>query len=255
MPDLELVSVAYHDRSFPEHRHEEFVIGAITGGAESLTTDGTQHVAAAGAVLHLLPGQAHSNATVGFETLRYSVLYIPAQLLARYGGATAGEVPRFAAPVISDPRLHSKVCAAHTILASTETGCLEQESAFSSLAYEIYVQCSDVDDTAQEISLLVGEARAYIDANIAEDFGLAVLSSHCGASCFHLARSFKRELGISPLAYRNQQRLAAARRLLREGHATVDVALALGYADQSHFTRHFQRVVGTSPARYARDVI
>ncbi len=62
LPGAELVSVAYRDRSFPEHRHEEFVIGAVTAGAETLTVRGVPHLAAAGATLLLKPGEPHSNA-------------------------------------------------------------------------------------------------------------------------------------------------------------------------------------------------
>jgi AraC-like DNA-binding protein len=63
---------------------------------------------------------------------------------------------------------------------------------------------------------------------------------------------FKREVGLTPLAYRNQVRLGHARRLLLRGAPAADAALAVGYADQSHLSRQFQRVVGVSPGRYTR---
>ena len=43
-----------------------------------------------------------------------------------------------------------------------------------------------------------------------------------------------------------------ARELLRNGIAPADVALRTGYADQSHLTRHFRRLVGVTPGQYAR---
>ncbi|WP_414882953.1 helix-turn-helix domain-containing protein [Sphingomonas sp. Leaf208] len=45
--------------------------------------------------------------------------------------------------------------------------------------------------------------------------------------------------------------MVAARRLLLAGQPIAEVALDVGYADQSHLTRQFQRIVGVSPARYA----
>ena len=46
-----------------------------------------------------------------------------------------------------------------------------------------------------------------------------------------------------------------AQKSLREGVSPADVAAELGFVDQSHFTRHFKRLVGVTPARYVRDVI
>ena len=99
---------------------------------------------------------------------------------------------------------------------------------------------------------VVEQARIYIDMNASLNFGLRDLADLTGVSPFHLVRIFKKAIGVSPLAYRNQRRLVEARRLLIAGKATSQIALDLGYADQSRFTRHFQRIVGVSPQRYAR---
>ena len=99
---------------------------------------------------------------------------------------------------------------------------------------------------------VVEQARIYIDMNASLNFGLCDLAELTGVSPFHLVHVFKKAIGISPLAYRNQRRLVEARRLLIAGKATSQIALDLGYADQSHFTRHFQRIVGVSPQRYAK---
>eukprot|EP01035_Chromulina_nebulosa_P040655 gene40656-54975_t len=80
----------------------------------------------------------------------------------------------------------------------------------------------------------------------------AALAAVAGLSVFHLAHSFRAATGFSPLAYRNQRRVIAARQMLRDGGEIADVAAAVGYADQSHLTRHFQRIVGASPGRYAQ---
>jgi len=39
---------------------------------------------------------------------------------------------------------------------------------------------------------------------------------------------------------------------LLDGQPIAQVAVELGYADQSHLTRHFQRIVGASPRRYTQ---
>lgn len=254
LPEVELVTVAYRDRAFPEHSHDEVVIGAITAGAETLTVRGTPHQAAVGSVLRLHPGEVHSNATIGADELRYEVLYIPEATLLRYFGADAPAEVRFDTPVVRDAALHRVVSRTHAILAAPAAGRLAQESAMGDLALRIGVRSTAAPATHGAAPVAIDRARRYIDDNVFDNFGLYDLSQVTGLSAFHLVRTFKRAVGLSPLAYRNQRRIVAARQRLLDGEATAQVALDLGFADQSHFTRHFQRLVGVSPQRYAKAI-
>lgn len=252
IPEVELVSAAYRDRSFPEHAHEEYVIGAITTGAELLAVGGQTWLADTGSVLRLHPGEVHANTAQGPETLRYSVLYVPRDTLL--GCFDAALDLRFPTPVVWNPRLHRIVCETHATLSSPTADKLAQESALATLARMIGghpIQAMAGDPIPSDA---VDQARRYIEDNLLENFGLGDLSRLTGLSPFHLVRSFKKAVGLSPVAYRNQRRIFAARQRLIDGQATAEVALDLGYADQSHFTRHFQRLIGISPNRYARGV-
>ncbi len=40
--------------------------------------------------------------------------------------------------------------------------------------------------------------------------------------------------------------------MLRSGMPTVEVATSVGFADQSHFTHHFKRIMRVTPSEYAR---
>jgi AraC-like DNA-binding protein len=68
----------------------------------------------------------------------------------------------------------------------------------------------------------------------------------------HLVRSFTRRYGVSPYAYVVGRRIDAARRLLLEGARPAEVATAVGFYDQAHFTRHFKKHTSATPASYAR---
>lgn len=68
----------------------------------------------------------------------------------------------------------------------------------------------------------------------------------------HLVRAFSGVYGIAPHQYLNSRRVDRARRLLLEGRSPGDVAAATGFFDQSHLTRHFRKLVGVTPGRYAR---
>jgi RNA polymerase sigma factor (sigma-70 family) len=81
---------------------------------------------------------------------------------------------------------------------------------------------------------------------------LASAAAALDRSVSHVVRSFTRQFGLSPHAYLTGRRIDMARRLLLHGAAPADVATAVGFYDQAHFTRQFKRHTSTTPASYAR---
>lgn len=65
-----------------------------------------------------------------------------------------------------------------------------------------------------------------------------------------MARTFTSTFAISPHRYLTGRRIDLSRTLLLDGWPVSDVATEAGFYDQAHFTRHFRRHVGTTPAKY-----
>jgi AraC-like DNA-binding protein len=101
-------------------------------------------------------------------------------------------------------------------------------------------------------SRAVRVAREYLHSIPTRDIRLAEVAKVAGVTAFHLAHVFARSLGISVHAYHLLVRIRHARSLLDTGLNAGEAGAAVGFADQSHFTRHFKRVVGMPPGRYAR---
>jgi AraC family transcriptional regulator len=98
----------------------------------------------------------------------------------------------------------------------------------------------------------VQRAVVFIRQNHTRDVGLREIADAARMSSFHLARLFKERLGISPYQYLLHLRVQSAKSLLAAGagmHSLAEVALAVGFSDQSHLTRHFKRVLGVTPGR------
>jgi AraC-like DNA-binding protein len=72
---------------------------------------------------------------------------------------------------------------------------------------------------------------------------------HCHPT--HLVRAFSGAFGMAPHQYLTSRRVDLARRLLLAGTAQTEAAIGAGFYDQSHTTRHFKRILGTNPGRYA----
>jgi AraC family transcriptional regulator len=89
----------------------------------------------------------------------------------------------------------------------------------------------------------------FMADHLAEDIGLDDLAELTGLTTKHFARAFKQSTGLPPHRFLIVQRIEAAKRRLTDGKISLaDVALACGFADQSHFTATFRRIVGVPPA-------
>jgi transcriptional regulator GlxA family with amidase domain len=97
----------------------------------------------------------------------------------------------------------------------------------------------------------VRRAQDFLNANYNQEVLLSNLASLANLSPYHFHRVFTRQTGLPPHAYQVQLRVARARDLLRKRLPIAHVAAITGFADQSHFTRHFKRLVGITPALYA----
>jgi AraC family transcriptional regulator len=80
---------------------------------------------------------------------------------------------------------------------------------------------------------------------------LAELSSVAGVSPEHFNREFRRVYRMGPAEYVRYLRLSwAAERLRGHCQPVAEIACAAGFADQSHFTRHFRKLFGVTPAAF-----
>lgn len=96
------------------------------------------------------------------------------------------------------------------------------------------------------------QAAAWLEAHIEEEFDLDACAAHLNLSRRQIERLFNRYLGITPVRYMNDLRLARGRALLAETDMKVtDVAVACGYASTSHFSKSFRKKYGVSPYRFS----
>ena len=98
----------------------------------------------------------------------------------------------------------------------------------------------------------VRRAMEYIRAQLGDSITLADLAAHADLDKFHLCRAFRTQIGLPPHTYLTHLRIARAKELLLRGVRASDVAPLVGLYDQAQLTRHFRRLVGTTPARYGK---
>jgi AraC family transcriptional regulator len=94
-------------------------------------------------------------------------------------------------------------------------------------------------------------AIEYINAHLSEDISLVALAIELGVSQYYLCQSFKKSIGMTPHKYLIQQRVERSQQLLKHPDLTIlDVAIACGFANSSHFAKCFRQQLGISPTEF-----
>ena len=95
------------------------------------------------------------------------------------------------------------------------------------------------------------DARELLHERVPAPTTLSELADAVGVHPVHLARSFRREYGVTVGEYVRALRLDwAAAQLGLPGKSLAEIAFGAGFADQSHFTRAFRAYAGVTPGRY-----
>ncbi|MFI4874439.1 MAG: helix-turn-helix domain-containing protein [Blastopirellula sp. JB062] len=93
--------------------------------------------------------------------------------------------------------------------------------------------------------------EAYIHAHLDQNISLADLASVAQLSEFHFARLFKQTTGLPPHQYVIHRRIERAKRLILAGRLSLaQIAVDVGFSDQSQLNRHFKKLVGVTPKRF-----
>jgi AraC family transcriptional regulator len=102
---------------------------------------------------------------------------------------------------------------------------------------------------AQKLAPLHAErVREYIDAHLGHELGVAELAGLVGLSSAYFVRVFHATFGTTPHRFVLERRVQVAAELLRQpGMPIAQVAYALGFSSQAHFTAVFRRQTGRTP--------
>jgi AraC-like DNA-binding protein len=96
-------------------------------------------------------------------------------------------------------------------------------------------------------------AKEILSANLDGSMPLKDVARECRLSVSHFSRAFRRTMGVAPHSWLLTRRIEVAKEKLRYSRLSLsDVALACGFADQSHLTRVFTGMVGVSPGARRR---
>lgn len=244
----EVLHAHFPSHAYPSHTHDTWTLLVIDRGVVRFDLDRHQHGALGGLVTLLPPHVPHDGRSVDQSGFRKRVLYLESDLLdVRRVGAAVDH------PGWADLPLRAEVLRLHdSLTAAGDAFEAEGRLALVRDRLERHLRGSPVEGPAVRDRPLARRLRNLLDARVVEGLSLADAAALLGANPSHLVRSFGAEYGIAPHRYLTGRRLDLARRLLLAGRPGADVATAVGFHDQAHLTRHFKRLLGVTPAAFAR---
>lgn len=97
----------------------------------------------------------------------------------------------------------------------------------------------------------LGAAKELLRSDVARNWTLAELAAEVGVHPVHLSRVFRQRQRQTAGDYLNRLRVqSASEEMLRGEVRLAELALTVGFADQSHFTRVFKKITGQTPAAF-----
>ncbi|NUT76719.1 AraC family transcriptional regulator [Pseudomonas sp. C1C7] len=255
---IETLRAHFRGHAYDPHWHDSYLVGVTERGVQQFNCRRAKHQSTPGKVFLLEPGDIHDGEAPTTEGFTYHMLYIDPKWLTRELGAVFEKAPdnselSFANTLTTDVPLAHATALAFATLHHGELKIVRQtalDGLLERLTHHMHWRARYSEDP--RLPLVAQRAREYLQAHAHEDIGLDQLAAATGVDRFRLTRAFKAAFGMAPHAYLVQLRLAIARRLLAGGEQPARVAMALGFADQSHLGRWFVRAYGLTPALYRK---
>lgn len=225
----------------PEHEHEHAYLSfPLSGGYEEKLGRTTRECVAGRGVFHP-PGERHADRfTAGISTI-FSVEIEPSWIerLRDLQFAIGERIDLTGQRLLRGARrlMH-----------------LEDPLRIEAAAIELL---AELPSSSRETRVPQWMRRVYdcLDASTQRRPSLAELAKIAGVHPVHVARTFRQTTGCTISEFIRAQRIDRAMKLLRDGSRSLaDVALQCGFADQSHFSRDFKRVVGVTPAGFVKSI-
>jgi AraC-like DNA-binding protein len=251
---LDCLKATFRDHVFPPHTHETYVIGVIESGIHEYLLKGVAIRSRPGDFCFINPDEVHDGRPVdgGYS---YRMIYPRESLLRKIASEAMGRPvasPRFAPPVVTDPLLAQEFVGVHRMMEDGAEPLATDEALYRFLV-KIIACYGDKRGTGQKAARerrAVEIAKAYLEAHLDAPVSLEALAAAAGLTSYHLIRVFSAETGLTPHAWLVDRRVHAAANRLRRGEPVADVAMACGFADQSHLTRTFKARIGVTPGRF-----
>jgi len=255
--DLILSEGFYSEFEFKPHYHLDYHIGLVLDGVQRQQFQGQSVLLGPGRISVMPPGEIHDGRGHEQSEYRMRTFRIAPALLTEYFNELTGcETDAFfAGAMVEDPRIARNLVKLYDGIQNPDgLSALPVEEAWLKLFEPLFAQLKVV--TPQPIvgglsARHIQRVKDYCYENLASKISLEQLAALCDLSRYQFLRRFEKSMGLTPHNWLTQLRLERACLLLREpGQNLAQIAVDVGFYDQSHFIRAFRQWYGVVPSRY-----
>lgn len=239
---IELKSAMFIDKNFPSHFHQSWSLAYIEYGSENIAFNNSGFLVSKNAIQLIPPYSIHKNWSNKNNAWAYKALYISDDVL-KY--------------------ITKKINADYSYLASFPYFISYQNSAFDmneasifNIIENLFLDAlSEVDQPylKKYTNQPFDDILNYLSLNYNQPITLETLQQKFKVNKFKLQKSFKKNIGLTPLEYLTTIRIENSKKLFYTDVPLVEIALESGFYDQSHFTHSFKKYVGVTPGNYKRN--
>ena len=244
----EVLSGSFGPHAYPLHVHETWTLLLVDRGEVRYRLGDGVFRATPLDVTLLPPGIPHDGAATTPAGFDKRVVHLHREVLDDAMAASAATRPR-----LTDPGLRSLAGQVHTVGREATTAADGAATrALDRLGAALqHALAAATPTTASGPDPRAAALRDRIEADLSDGAPLRRHAEALGWSERALVRAFTASYGIAPHRYRLSRRLEVARERLASGARPPEVAVDVGFHDQSHFSRHFTRHFGVTPATVA----
>jgi AraC-like DNA-binding protein len=254
LPGITFANNSYSHHSFQPHFHDHYTIMIVDKGVNEGVCEKKKYHVTASDILLINPGEIHTGSSYQEKHLHYSALYVYEDFFIKhqlYG--QGGSPPVFTKLLERNAGLAERIRELCQCTRAAEDP-LEIEEKKVSVFWELMnyngskkpEASSNIDRTS------VQKIKTFIKEQYKQQFSLANLTDFTGLSPYHLIRSFKQAVGMTPFQFLRNYRIEKAKVELLRKKSIAEVAVEIGFYDQSHFHKHFKLVTGVTPREFQR---
>ncbi|WP_438423591.1 AraC family transcriptional regulator [Aquimarina macrocephali] len=239
---IELKSAVFINKNFPSHFHQSWSLAYIEYGSENIAYNNSGFLVSKNAMQLIPPYSIHKNWSNKNNAWAYKALYICDDVIkkvakkinADYSYLTS--LPYFIS--YSNSEFDINEASIFKVLENLFLDTLNNDELpyFKKFANESF------DDILN-----------YLSLNYNQSITLETLQKKFKVNKFKLQKSFKKNIGLTPLEYLTTIRIENSKKLFYTDVPLVEIALESGFYDQSHFTHSFKKYVGVTPGDYKKN--
>ena len=252
LPGVTIASNSYSGHQFQPHFHDHYVIMIVDEGVNEGVCEKKRFQVTANDILMINPGEIHTGSSYQGKHLRYSAFYVDVDFFTQHLPLDRRSPPVFTSLLEKNQRLAYELKDLILSTRADESPFELEEKKVKTFGELMTFAGSNNRDAIHSVASSVQKIKTFIREQYNQQFSLEALAKYAGLSQYHLIRTFKHNVGITPFQFLRNYRIERAKRELLTNKAIAEVALDVGFYDQSHFHKHFKLVTGITPREFQR---